>query len=344
MTEEATGTAANAPAAAAGGSGLAGFMISGAKTGEEKYFSAVDVRRPVDENHSADAQARRLNRTTATAVTDADRIRKLEQELRKSQEQVRKRTAEMEAQSAKHKQSLAELKEKSDNQRLEALELQKQQHDAAAKALIGQVDQLSGQVSRLSEDRRKRHAEDTEASRRREGEFNASATMWSSERDMLQKELDKLRKQLADEKARSAQLSADVKTANFNMETARAEWAKLEQQLRTELAAALKEIRELKGTLEEQRENVDAWQKRVMACNEFILQICQPKFSVVKDDEKLTPMSQAEAAAAAGAPGGASGFVLVPLTLMLNAYELLPKDAKQTIATKYENEKKTRNL
>ncbi len=332
------------PALAASSNNLGGFLISGQKTGEEKFVSATDVRRPQDENTNADLQARRVNQRTASnaATTDAERIRKLEQELRKSQETVRKKSAEIESMREKQKQALADLSAKHDKERLEALEAQKQQHDEAAKALILQVDKLNGQVARLQVDLKTKSAEENEAARRRDGELSASTKLWASERGVLQTEIDKLRKQLQSETERNGQLASEARTAALNLETAKSDWARLEQQLRAELAAALKEIRELKATIEQQRENVAEWERRVKACNSFILQICQPKFSVVKDDEKLTPMSQAEAAAAAGQAGGASGFVLVPLVLMLDAYELLPKDAKQTIATKYEQDKKSR--
>lgn len=333
-----------AAAAAGSSSSLNMMMISGAKTGEEKYVSATEVRRPQDENAAAaDAQARRVNRATAGASTEADRIRKLEQELRKSQELVRKKAAELEAANAKNKQAVADLAAKHDRERLDALEAQKQQHDAAAKALLLQVDSLTGQVGRLNGELKQRTAEDNEASRRRESELAASTTLWASERQMMQAELEKLRKQLQEEKDKNGRLTGELRGAKTELETARGDWARLEQQLRTELAAAQREIRELRATVEQQRDNVEAWEKRVNSCNSFILRICQPKFSVVKDDEKLTPMSQQEAAAAAGS-GGASGFVLVPLTLMLDAYELLPRDAKQTIATKYEEDKRSRAM
>jgi hypothetical protein len=62
----------------------------------------------------------------------------------------------------------------------------------------------------------------------------------------------------------------------------------------------------------------------------YIVKICQPQFSVVKD-EALTPVGPGQSQDGA--------FVLVPLPLMLEGYTLLPGEMKKKIADDYESSK-----
>ena len=324
------------------GSGLL-MGITGTRTGEEKFVSAVEVRQAPGK-HGGDGSAADANkqrtRSQPTAVTDADRIRRLEAELRKSQEALRKKTSDMDAARATHKDALAAAAAAADQARADALDAQAKQHEAASRALRAAADDTAAQLRKCEDELRKKAADDDEAIRRREGEFNASAMMWASERGIMQKEAQAARDKLDAEVKRAAALAGELRTLRDEKELSRRDASTVEQQLRTELAAALQQIRELKAVIESQRENVAAWERRVLCCNDFIMRICQPKFSVVKDDKQLTPMTQAEAAQAAGQ--ATAGFVLVPLALMLDAYELLPQDSKKLIAHRYEQDKKAK--
>jgi hypothetical protein len=314
------------------------MCITGKTTGEEKLFtnverrdSAVPVRAAVNKPPTPDG--------SREAALKEQRVRKLEQELRRANDTIKKKNGEIrdlqdrgqqqrDSLSDAHNRTTAAVqgaaREASDKDVLISdlrMQLQREMSgrergaatadarrqseldaaDVAAKQLLAQLDQAAETALRMKKENDARLAETNAAADADRKKAIAAAAKLS----LLEKQLSDLRNDTskADTSRRLSESSAAITNS-------------------AALAEALSKQRQSEATLQD-------WQGRINKCNEYIVRICQPKFTVVKDDS-LAPMGQ----------GDSEGFVLVPLQLLLEGYGLLPNNTKKDIAEVYEGSKK----
>lgn len=315
-------------AARHGGGGLTNMMIQGHSAGEGRVLVPTEPRVPQEKKSNAAPLENGVNKE----ARDSAKLRRLETEVEKLKELLKKRTAErdkattrgdeLERQLAEARKTLADreaeaaaaLREKGQQIIDLQLQLSKLEERAAAAAAASEKERktLSGRAGEEAD--RLRAALEAEKAARSATEAALRAELASLQKQCddannsrrrdsngLQTQLDELRAALAAKTSESSEWEAKAKAAE----------------------------KELKG----QAASFAEWRSRIEAINEYILKICQPQFSVVKD-ESLAPVTPGDTA------GSSDGFVLVPLPLMLQGYGLLPQELKKKIATEYESNKK----
>lgn len=322
-----------------------GMSIEGTKTGQERAVSAVVPRETVAKPPTTPA-TRRGSETPPTgdstgASAEVERLKqrnkKLEADLRRANDLVKRKTTEAD----NFAQQLAEASS--------ALAAANQRHEDAFASSTSRAAQLERDLTNL-----KAQLDST----RRDSALKATTD--GSERDRLLREMDELKAQHAAALQAVAAERDKVAKERDGLATKLASEAQRVQSLEVQLGCINSELSIAKNQIEEeriarqksdtmhlakqgtmQRELEDAkevlkqWQKRIEQVDAFIVQICQPQFAVVKD-ESLTPLEPT--AKAADKP---EGFVMVPLQLLLQGYGLLPGDRKKGIADQYEATKKT---
>jgi hypothetical protein len=329
-------------------SSVGGFsmFIEGCRTGEEKVVGSVDRRealprmvKPAELHARPTAAAAAADGTAAAASSSTqhlhERIRRLEAEVRKLTEQLKKRAGE----NTTLREQVARLEEELAAMRTQSA-ASADAHARAAAALNADLVKARAALAEATASA-KRGGADVDAARGEAAalqaqlkERDAAAAEWERERARLTSENERFRAEIAQSRSSG---DAAARSAAGEADLMRQRLREAEEAARQARAAAEQELDALRRQLADQAASMSDWNTRVKRCNEFVVNICQPQFAVVKD-EALTPLTQSEAAASA--PGAASdapqGFVLVPLRLMLDGYALLPQESKKGIADRYE--------
>lgn len=309
-----------------------GLTIEGSKTGEEKQVSATERRESVSAKPSTPLDTGSSGKENQTA-RDTQRMKKLEAEIRKLQELVRKRTQERDDTSrrAEDFENLLDAatkklagREACLNDELRQRQEQIEQFRSACTALEAKLKRFEDEHQLLNQGQRSasdRHAQELQ---------NAHAQLERLRRELTE-QIEVLKHE--NRQQRDSHLSLEKKFVAAAHEAAAREnsFQKEADALRQQCARHAAGEEELRSEMRSREQMVEDWKQKMDQCRQYIVKICQPQFSVVKDDS-LTPVH----------PGGgqdAGGFVLVPLTLMLEGYTLLPPDMKKRIADDYETTK-----
>lgn len=313
------------------------MVIEGSRTGEEKLVSLVDKREAVSVKPSTPMESSsRGGGGDGQAARDAMRLKKLEGEIKKLQEMARKRTSEKEEADRRAEEYQGLLNESNRRTSERELELQTEIKDRGE-----EIQTLRSDVERANA-RLKRSAE--ELANRESGSKAADLKL----RDLadVQQRLDAMRsamqQQIDSLKAEGKLLREAGEAAESKFSAASREAAVRNERLQSEIATmradqvrVTDERDRLSTELKSREETLNEWKTRIDQCRKYIVKICQPSFTVVKD-ESLTPIGPEDK------DGG--GFVLVPLALMLEGYTLLPTDMKKKIADDYETTKASKKL
>lgn len=319
---------------------LAEMMIEGSKTGEEKPVTIVERREPpTNAKPPLSNEDRRDSGTPMfNIVKEQQKIRRLEQELKKANETIRQKNIEIDGLQEGNK-SVGDLLEESRRM----LSDQQRQHQITLNASKAEVDSLRKALDMMESDINRMRAEDSRRSslvadaqtasekalHAKESEFQSRCRDYEKDNNQLRDEAKNYRAAMEDMTSKLAGLKDELEK---KVRTAKEELLRRderEQQLRCD-------VEETKSQLCERDTRMCEWKKRIEACNAYIVKICQPQFSVVRD-ETLTPIPHQE-----GDPSSSeAGFVLVPLPLLLEGYALLPPDTKRKIAEDYEQSKKS---
>lgn len=315
------------------------MFIEGSRTGEEKVVSTVERREAAVPTPPIQPPPRAP--PTPDAEKDKERsqrerIRKLEAELARAQEQLKRRKEENAELQATNLRLVATAEQA--QRRLED-QLQSERADTATLrgSLAEQqttINELRKEVASLKADLQTRNDQGAlektaQIAKRDETEALLRATIAALQ--------DKV-KATSDANQALMTEAAQLKTRVTELER---ENGALKTMMATDLGAArdresalMKQVAALRAQLVDADEQVTAWKKRVTDCNEYVVKVCQPQFSVVKD-ESLAPLNSSK-------PNPGEGFVLVPLSLLLEGYGLLPPDVKRRIATTYEQQAQQR--
>jgi hypothetical protein len=162
-----------------------------------------------------------------------------------------------------------------------------------------------------------------------------------TERVRWETELTSLRRE-----CEAAKAAADARTTNDSvvaphqseMERLKAELeglrrisAERQLELETSLVNTQSALNRTTTELQEYQQVQQQCNYLVQQCHLFIRQVCQPGFSVVKGPS-LEPVEKNRPEP--------TGFVLVPLTVLLHGYALLPEDDRQEVIDHYDKEAK----
>jgi hypothetical protein len=313
------------------------MFIEGSRTGEEKAMPRPTVVReplaPKPQPPSPDTPAAEEvlpSKEDARAVKDRERLRKLEQDVAKLQEQLKKKTSD----NAELKDANLRLSSTSETMKNRFEDrIQQLLNDAETKDRhIGDhgklIEQLRRENEALKADVRSRDDQllkEQAANAAKHGETEASLRAALASKDAM----------MAAESQKVSAVSSEMAALRQRLSDAERESHTMRERLNSDLASArdrenalLKQIAALRTQALDAQEQLAQWKQRVTDCNEYVVKVCQPQFSVVKD-ESLAPLNGKPSA-----PG--EGYVLVPLPLMLEGYALLPPDTKKRIASTYE--------
>lgn len=324
------------PRGGLGSTGGFSMMIEGSKTGEEKTVSVVERREATMQRPAAMERKPVLPKPQEPDRSEKDqaKIRKLEAELKKAQTTIRERTSENDGLKSKVSSMECSLSmQQSENERLE----EKVKILTAANATKDkELENLNAALQRHEKGLESHDAQNAKLSQELQelrSKFSTDQTKWSSEKSQMVMMAGKLRDEVAMLKAdaeRNAKRIQDMSSSDQQridrLEMERKESRDRESNLRAESMKA-------KQQLAENEKKMAEWKQSIEQCNKYIVTICQPSFSVVKD-ESLAPVTPG-----VNTPDG-GGFVLVPLPLLLEGYGLLPGDMKRKIAQDYEAQKK----
>lgn len=317
------------------GSGMMFSMcVEGTKAGEEKAVGTIDKREASYVRPSATLETG-IGRDVM-AARDAQRLKRLEQELAKAQETIKKRTSERDGARSKNEEAQQLLTDL--NARLVASEKthagQICDKDAIIARLREQLALLEARVKELERVNADLLANGGRAASL-EQQLSALQARFDATVSELGLESDSLRSSEADLKARIAQLQSELRNSTAGS-SASDDRLRRELDERTREAAKWQEAaKKSQRELNDKEALFSQWKETIDRVNKYIVKICQPQFSVVKD-ESLAPVTPG------GGGGGSStaeGFVLVPLALMLEGYTILPADTKKQIASEYESSK-----
>lgn len=318
--------------------GLAGMVIEGSRTGEEKAVAVIDRREPIATRPvAAERKPREEQPKEDLSASKDQRIRQLETQLRRVQEQLRTRisesndlreTAAKAGETIAHQQSRIESLESeveslsdtnaSFNKTIAQLKAQLQQAAAEAESHAADATLLrqKSAVHAVTSDERQKEA----AKRLEEAvkQADLDRTRLTAETHAWKSQVDELNRKLL-----AAKEEASLREALLSKEL---------NERRSNEAKSAGDAVAARTQLAEREAKVLEWRKKIDLCNEYIVKICQPQFSVVKD-ESLTPIQTGVTTPENG------GFVLVPLPLLLEGYGLLPVEVKRKIADDYETSK-----
>lgn len=309
------------------------MMIEGSRTGEEKQISAVERRESVPTKPSTPLD----NGVAKENLNNKDllKIKKLEAEIKKLQELLKRRTLEKEDATRRAEDFQHLLDETSRKLSEREVELQ-----GVIRQRTGELEASKIEIASLLARLKQYEMEQSSL----ENGSKSAADRHAAELKQLQAQLERVRSEMLAQMEASRIETRQQKDINATLEkklaAASAESAaresKLEKEnssLRADVSRLMSECDQLKTDMKSREKSLEEWKQRIDQCRNYIVKICQPQFAVVKDDS-LVPVQ----------PGTqeAGGFVLVPLSLMLEGYTLLPQDMKKKIADEYESSKKVK--
>lgn len=273
------------------------FAIAGVRTGEEVVVEASERRRPPDTTAAVDENIRR-------------KLLQSKSENRVLHDKLQKRKTEMVRQRALLYLVLEELEARRNADGIfgrereaslmafvhESLKSVAQASQTAEAALKRQMAELAAQVTSLQ----------ALATEKAKEAAMAEGLSFNAERIALQQEIESLKQRLEDQTLRAAHdrqaLQKEIMTTQTSLQTMTTDFAKAVQQLAE-----------------------DAY--LVGQCRLFTQQVCQPGFSVVKD-ASLEPVDRNRPEP--------TGFVLVPLRVLLHGYSLLPESDRREVIEGYD--------
>lgn len=310
------------------------MMIEGSRTGEEKIVTAVERRESVAVKPSTPLDSGGPSKeNNPTAARDILRVKKLESEIKKLQELVKRRTQEKDD-ACRKATDFEELLASSScrwSEREAELQRDAQEQQRQMELLRQTCKSLERQLTALIAEQEQVTAGSKSANDRHAAELQSSKADWERARLQLLTEMEATKMELKQQREASAALERRVATLCNEATLREGRFEKDLNAAKIELTKLLTESDALRHDIRTRDATMEDWRTRIDQCRHYIVKICQPQFSVVKDDT-LTPVQ----------PGGAEpgGFVLVPLQLMLEGYTLLPPDLKKKIAEQYESSKK----
>lgn len=157
---------------------------------------------------------------------------------------------------------------------------------------------------------------------------------WAEERAALLKELEAARAAAANQPvvdAAGAANDEEVDQLRAQLETLRRLTAEQLRSLEERLTGTQTELQAASAELARYRQERDRQNFLVAQCRLFIQHVCQPGFSVVKGPS-LEPVEKERPEP--------TGFVLVPLTVLLHGYALLPEGDRQAVIDHYDGKAK----
>eukprot|EP00759_Apiculatamorpha_spiralis_P014705 PhF_6_TR21221/c0_g1_i1/m.30662 len=305
-----------------------GMVIAGSRTGEEKQVSIVERRTSLTSTPSSDNTQRRDNIHTK----DQQRIRKLESDLKRLQDLLREKGQECDSLRSlvdSHKATALNMEvEKERNSHIQSAELEKKNTEIEAlksriTKLLSDMDSQNNNQSKLRKELESSLLEKIDQEKRKlDDEREKNKAAFKKREDEIRGEMSKWKVDLDAANITIRDLRMEVDKCNSRNKTD----SKTRQDLEDTLRA---EIRQLRGEIIGQQTTVEESRRQSKAFYDYMVSICQPQFTVVKDDH-LTPMDPMSST-----PQSLDGYVLVPLKLLLEGYGLLPTDIKKKIAEDY---------
>ncbi|CAJ1036149.1 hypothetical protein, conserved [Leishmania lindenbergi] len=157
---------------------------------------------------------------------------------------------------------------------------------------------------------------------------------WDTQRVALLRELEAARAALATQlSANSADVhNEEADLLHTELETLRQSFASQQRSLEEKLKQTQSTLQSTQSELNRHLQERDQHNYLVAQCRLFIKQVCQPGFSVVKGPS-LEPVEKDRPEP--------TGFVLVPLVVLLHGYALLPEGDRQAMIDYYDGRAKS---
>lgn len=300
--------------------------VEGVQTGEE-----VPVDGSSSSSSGADARRRSVTRSSGTVCQnpqDHAQVPQLKRQLEKANASVKALTAGSRRQKQEHdaQRAMWEVQLTECEIRVRAVLA----HNREREELLCQ--HVSEAVRRSTgETQLERNAQQSAAEA-----HHAEKVKWEAELAALRQELEVAKASAAaqaanDSAAAAAARKDEVERLRAELEVLRSSTAEKQLELETSLADAQSTLNRTAEELRECRQVQKQCNYLVQQCRLFIRQVCQPGFSVVKGPS-LEPVEKNRPEP--------TGFVLVPLTVLLHGYTLLPECDRQEVIDHYDKEAK----
>ncbi|RNF08872.1 uncharacterized protein Tco025E_07073 [Trypanosoma conorhini] len=279
-------------------------VVEGNRTGEVRLAHSGEQRRSRDEG--VEAEQNKIRQLSAELQRALDKLRVKNNEEQK----LRRRAAVAQLQ-------LAEEVERRTSTVHGILQLMKLQGDfmRGTNAEVCRLLQVAGE----ERDAAVRSLSDERASRVGEGKAQEKL-------NSLQIENDGLRQQLEEAWRAKTGLENDYKRLQGEKEKDEVNFSKLRQQLELDLMRTQAQLQGVNRELAEAKNTMTTSDTQLQQVQLFIQMVCQPDFYVVKD-RSLEPVDKNRR--------DPTGFVLVPLAVLLQGYTLLAPSCRQDLIESY---------
>lgn len=303
--------------------------VEGVQTGEEVLVdstAALAPRRRSFSGHQASGTGNG-NGSACSNPLDHVQLPQLKRQLEKTNASVKSLTAASRRQKQEHDAQRAEwgVQLAECEARLRAVLTNEREREN----LITQL--IAGATKTFSAETQKKQGLLQTATKAHE----ADTAKWDIERAALRRELEAAQASAsaahaADSTAAAVHQGA-VEELRTELEALRQSTAATQLELETALADAQSKLNKANVELQGLQHVQQQCNYLVQQCRLFIRQVCQPGFSVVKGPS-LEPVEKDRPEP--------TGFVLVPLTVLLHGYTLLPEDDRQEVIDHYDKEAK----
>ncbi|EPY21156.1 hypothetical protein AGDE_14265 [Angomonas deanei] len=302
-----------------------GFSIEGTKTGEEVVVEKVEPRQP----------ARR--KSSLPSSSEAGPSPSLLAEL----ESLRKKVSQLQSEKKTMSEKLQKIRKETDAV-MKGKELIIDELLARRSLEVDHILEQKGKTLNMCSTMASLYAELFQSHQKLERALDEINAKEEKERRASQDKRDELMEKLqalenekkeasADNNSTQNDLQAQITMLKEKLNQTKAERDQSVHQLERELADVqerlVRSIREVEDSTKKRAE--DAF--LVAQCRLFVRNICNPGFSVVKD-ESLQPVSRDRSEP--------SGYVLVPLTTLLHGYTLLPEEERKGVISSYDERTK----
>lgn len=162
-------------------------------------------------------------------------------------------------------------------------------------------------------------------------QLSALQATLGSERERFESEMSTLTDQakMASNSDEVDQLKLQIKELEKTLESERVRFTREKQVLEAEKAGVELVLNQTTIKLSDVELLRAEEQFMVQQCQQFVKNVCQPGFNVVKDSS-LEPVDKNRSSP--------TGFVLVPLIILLHGYTLLPNEDRDNVITQYERQ------
>ncbi|KPA80145.1 hypothetical protein ABB37_05134 [Leptomonas pyrrhocoris] len=291
--------------------------VEGVQTGEEVLVDSTEVRHRSFANNDSGSS------TACQNPHDHVQVPQLKRQLDKANASMKSLTA------ANRRQKLEYDAQKA------GWELQLAEYESRLRAALSHNREREGLLSQHASSAVKRcSAEVQKATQLHSSTVAAHAAdkdKWEDELASLRRELEAAKIAIATQAAAESADAAhqrEVEQLKAELEALRQSSASKQRELETTLTDAQSSLNKTKTELEECRKVQQQCNYLVQQCRLFIRQVCQPGFSVVKGPS-LEPVEKNRPEP--------TGFVLVPLVVLLHGYSLLPEGDQQEVIDHYDN-------